>query len=124
VVDDALSALAAEGVKVMISELDIDLLPRRRGADISAIQKEGIDPYKNGLPPALQEKLAQRYAELFKIFLKHPGVVTRVTFWGVDDGHSWLNNWPVRGRTNYPLLFGRQLHPKPALRAVLDVLSG
>jgi endo-1,4-beta-xylanase len=124
VVDDALSALAAEGVKVMISELDIDLLPRRRGADISVIQKDGIDPYKNGLPPALQEKLAQRYAELFKIFLKHPDVITRVTFWGVDDGHSWLNNWPVRGRTNYPLLFDRQLQSKPALPAVLDVLSG
>lgn len=39
--------------------------------------------------------------------------VTRVTFWGVDDGQSWLNNWPVRGRTNYPLLFGRDCQPKP-----------
>jgi endo-1,4-beta-xylanase len=123
VVDDAISALAAEGVKVMISELDIDMLPRQRGADVAAIEKQGIDPYRNGLPPALQEKLAQRYAQLFKIFLKHPDVVKRVTFWGVDDGHSWLNNWPVRGRTNYPLLFDRALQPKPALRAVLDVLA-
>ena len=47
--------------------------------------------------------------------------VDRVTFWGVGDGDSWLNNWPMRGRTNYPLLFDRQDLPKPAFDAVMNV---
>ena len=41
-------------------------------------------------------------------------------FWGVADGDSWLNNWPMKGRTNYPLLFDRLGQPKPALEAVID----
>jgi len=56
---------------------------------------------------------------LFGVFLKHRGVIARVTFWGVTDGDSWLNNWPVKGRTNYPLLFDRAAQPKPAFDAVI-----
>ena len=48
-------------------------------------------------------------------------VIDRVTFWGVGDGDSWLNNWPMRGRTSYPLLFDRQDLPKPAFEAVMNV---
>jgi endo-1,4-beta-xylanase len=123
VVESAINAFAALGVKVMISEMDIDPLPRKQGADIAATERTGLDPYKSGFPPKQQELLAQRYAALFKIFVKHRGVVSRITIWGADDGHSWLNNWPVPGRTNFPLLFDRQLQPKPAFNAVLDVLA-
>ena len=52
-------------------------------------------------------------------YAKHCGLVTRVTFWGVTDKESWKNNWPVRGRTNYPLLFDRDAQPKPAFDAVI-----
>jgi endo-1,4-beta-xylanase len=51
--------------------------------------------------------------------VKHAPHIDRVTFWGVDDGDSWLNNWPVRGRSNYPLLFDRNGAPKPAFDAVV-----
>jgi endo-1,4-beta-xylanase len=68
----------------------------------------------------MQEKLAKRYAEIFGIYLKHRKSVTRVTFWGLDDGHSWLNGFPVRGRTNHALLFDRDLEPKPAFYAVIE----
>ena len=74
-----------------------------------------------GLPDSVQQALAKRYADFFKVFIKHRGVVDRVTFWGVGDGDSWLNNWPMRGRTNYPLLFDRQDLPKPAFDAVMNV---
>ncbi len=122
-VEDAIKAFADLGLKVMITEMDVDPLPRKQGggADISATEREGLDPYKNGLPDDVQRKLAARYRELFTIFMKYPQV-TRVTFWGTDDGHSWLNNWPVKGRTNHPLLFDRDLKPKPALEAVLSTL--
>src|SRR5437868_1751579 len=75
--------------------------------------------FAHGLPDSLQQALARRYAELFGSYLRHRGTVTRVTFWGVTDRDSWLNNWPVRGRTNYPLLFDRDGRPKPAFAAVI-----
>lgn len=37
----------------------------------------------------------------------------------VADGDSWLNNWPMKGRTNYPLLFDRFGKAKPAFDAVI-----
>jgi endo-1,4-beta-xylanase len=80
-----------------------------------------LDPYRSGLPEDVQRQLADRYAQLFEIFYRKRDRIDRVTFWGVDDGMSWKNDYPVPGRTNYPLLFDRQRRPKPALRAVLAV---
>lgn len=120
----AIAAYGAEGVKVMITELDVDVLPRRaRGADVAAREQSGANPYRDGLPPEAAEVQSRLYGRLFQVFLKHPGVVTRVTFWGLHDGASWLNFWPVAGRTNHPLLWDRALNPKPALGAVLDALA-
>jgi endo-1,4-beta-xylanase len=122
--DATLTAFATLGVKVAISELDINVLPpatRKQTADVtlSVEARAALDPYASGLPDAVQERLAKRYASLFAVFLKHRDVVTRVTFWGVTDGDSWLNNWPVKGRTNYPLLFDRNGQTKPAFDAVV-----
>jgi len=122
--DSTISAIAALGVKVMITELDIDVLPRvtpSQGADVSlnAAPAASLNPYTAGLPDSVQQALAKRYAELFAVYLKHRDAITRVTFWGVADGDSWLNGWPVRGRTSYPLLFDRAGRPKPAFWAVI-----
>ncbi len=114
--DKAISAYADEGVKVMITELDVDVLPRRgRGAD--------ADPYAKGLPADVAEAQARYYKRIFEVVLKHPKVVTRVTTWGTQDGASWLNGGFGGRRTNYPLLFDRDLKPKPAFKAVLDALA-
>jgi endo-1,4-beta-xylanase len=82
-----------------ITELDIDVLPafQHRGADITlnAELQAKLNPYANGLPDAMQQALARRYADLFTVYLRHRDVIDRVTFWGVADGDSWLNNWPV-----------------------------
>jgi endo-1,4-beta-xylanase len=122
--DRAIAAYAAEGVKVMITELDVDVLPRRaRGADVTSREKSGADPYQRGLPPEVAEAQARFYGRIFRVVRKHPGVVTRITFWGTHDGTSWLNFWPAGRRTNYPLLWDRDLKPKPALGAVLDALT-
>lgn len=124
--DATISAFAKLGLKVMISELDIDVLPRatrNQGADVNlnVAQNAQLNPYAQGLPDSVQQALAKRYADLFRVFLKHKGEVTRVTFWGVDNADSWLNNWPVRGRTSYPLLFDRNGNPTPAFDAVIQV---
>jgi endo-1,4-beta-xylanase len=122
--DSTIAALSRLGVKVNITELDVDVLPpavQSRTADV-AVRAEldsKTNPYAAGLPDSMQQALAARYAALFEVFLKHRGVIDRVTFWGVGDGDSWLNNWPVRGRTSYPLLFDAQDNPKPAFDAVI-----
>lgn len=127
--DATISAFAKLGVKVVISELDVDVLPRATGQDTSEIttnikQDAELNPYVSGLPDSVQEALAKRYAELFQVYLKHRDVVTRVTFWGVTDADSWRNDWPVKGRTSYPLLFDRKGLPKPAFDAVLRAATG
>jgi endo-1,4-beta-xylanase len=121
--EDTITDLAAAGVKVAITELDIDVLPSAWGqtADVSFHIQENpkLNPYVKGLPDAVQQALTKRYADLFAVYWKHRDVINRVTLWGVDDGNSWLNNWPVKGRTSYPLLFDRGGKPKPAFEAVL-----
>jgi len=127
-VDAAISAFAALGMKVAISELDVNVLPSVGDQTTAEVtlkvrQDAKLNPYVTGLPDSVQQELAKRYADLFRVYLKHRGVVTRVTFWGVTDGDSWLNNWPVQGRTNYPLLFDRNGDTKPAFSAVIHVAS-
>jgi endo-1,4-beta-xylanase len=126
--DDTIAQFAALGIKVAITELDIDVLPRaseHRGADIAQnfeLQAK-LNPFTKGLPEENQKALAQRYADLFKVFLKHHRSIDRVTFWGVTDGDSWLNDWPVRGRTSYPLLFDRDGKPKAAFVTLLKTVD-
>ena len=120
----AIEAFANLGVQVMVTELDIDVLPpavRSQGADVStrAELQAAQNPYTEGLPDDVQQALADRYAALFQVYVDHADDISRVTFWGVTDGHSWLNNWPVRGRTAYPLLFDREHRAKPAFEAVV-----
>jgi endo-1,4-beta-xylanase len=128
-IDATLGGLAAAGTKVMLTELDIDVLPRDPdmwGADLSkkAKIKEATNIYPNGLPAEQQRQLAQRYADIFRLVLKHRPAVSRVTFWGVTDATSWLHNFPIPGRVNYPLLWDREGKPKPAFDAVVEVLQG
>ncbi len=121
-IEESIIQYTALGLKVMITELDIEVLPRNfSGADVNQQNNGGVrdNLYPNGLPDSVQQKLASDYESLFALFLKHKDKITRVTFWGVDDGHTWLNNWPVRGRTNHPLLFDRQFKPKPAFHKLI-----
>jgi endo-1,4-beta-xylanase len=119
----------AEGVSVSFTELDISVLPNpweMVGAEVTQnfSKFEGdpkMNPYPNGLPDTVQEKLAKRYQDIFNLFVKHSDKINRVTFWGVMDKHSWLNDWPIKGRTNYPLLFDRDYQPKVAYERLLGV---
>ena len=133
-IEDAIDAYAACGVKVMITELDVDVLPLTKEGQITGqgmadkqFQLEEfkmfLDPYQKGLPDSMQKVLASRYAELFSIFYKKRDKISRVTLWGLHDGMSWKNDYPIPGRTNYPSLWDRQRKPKPALYSVLNVPS-
>ena len=89
--------------------------------NMKATYSAKMNPYETGLPDSMQAKLTKGYEDLFKLFLKHKDKISRVTFWGVNDGQSWLNGWPIAGRTNYPLLFDRNFKPKPAFDAVISL---
>ncbi|MDU0354741.1 endo-1,4-beta-xylanase [Paraglaciecola aquimarina] len=126
-IDANLTALAATGLKLHITELDVDYLGRENlwGANVDLdkiVANAENNPYPDGNFPASADKaLGDRYAEIFTVFLKHHENIDRVTFWGVTDADSWLNSWPVAGRTNYPLLFNRDASPKNALEQVISV---
>ena len=131
-IEAAVDAYAALGVKVMITELDVDVLPLTREGQVTGTImsdpqfqleefKTYLDPYRGGLPEEVERQVTARWAELFRIFYGRRSKIDRVTVWGVHDGMSWKNNYPVPGRINYPLLFRRDRQPKPALDAVLAV---
>lgn len=125
-IEQSIKEFSALGVEVAFTEIDLSVLPnpwgRTNSADVSrtAQYKAQMNPYTEGLPDSMQQTLAIAYAKLFNLFLKYKDQISRVTFWGVTDGHSWLNDFPVPGRTNYPLLFDRQYNPKPAFYEVIE----
>ncbi|WP_278381845.1 endo-1,4-beta-xylanase [Pseudoalteromonas distincta] len=131
-IEQAIDAYAALGIKVMITELDIDVLPLTKegqitGTDMMKPQfqleefETYLDPYKNGLPSDLEAQLNARYKALFELFYAKRDKIDRVTFWGLHDGMSWKNDYPIPNRTNYPLLWNRNLTPKPIIKTISDV---
>lgn len=131
-IEEAIDAYSSLGIKVMITELDVDVLPLTKegqiiGNTMSHEQfqleefKDFLDPYQKGLPDAQQKELTNRYTELFKIFYNKRDKIARVTLWGLHDGMSWKNDYPIPNRTNYPLLYSRDKKPKPAFEAVLNI---
>lgn len=126
--ENSLLAFSALGVKVMITEMEISVLPapkQTRGAEVSTrfTYNKQLDPYAKGLPKDKELLLGQRYKDFFALFLKHRDKIDRVTVWGVTDGDSWKNNWPVPGRTDYPLLFDRNYRPKSFVADIIDIAT-
>lgn len=125
-IEQTILDFSALGVKVAITELDISVLPSPWdvvGADVNQKSEanEKMNPYPKGLPEDIKIQLAARYEAIFKLFIKHQDKISRVTLWGVNDGQSWLNDWPIKGRTNYPLLFDREFKPKEAYNSVMKL---
>jgi endo-1,4-beta-xylanase len=122
----AIDAYTSAGVKIAVTELDISALPSRRpdiGANIADTEayRQEMNPYTEGLPEAVSKAWNERMGDFFRLFLEYPGKVSRVTMWGVTDGDSWKNGFPMRNRTDYPLLFDRQYQPKPVVRQIVTM---
>lgn len=128
-IEKSIIAFEDLGVKVMFTELDISVLPNPWevvGAGVEQnfdqfIGDPKMNPYPEILPDYMLQKQAKRYEDIFKLFLKHEDKISRVTFWGVTDKTSWLNDWPIKGLTNYPLLFDRSYQSKEAYQSILDL---
>jgi endo-1,4-beta-xylanase len=126
-IDKAIGEFSKLGLKVNITELDIDALGRKyKGADINGGPRLVRTTRPTSRPvvnlPALLAREADQYAKLFTIFHKHRDAIEYVTIWGADDGRSWLNHFGGE-RTNYPVFFDRALQPKPAFFSVIGVVA-
>ena len=116
----------ATGVKVMITELDMSALPNPRqnvGANIADVEayRQEVNPYTESLPDSVVTAWTQRFEDYFMLFLNNKEKITRVTMWGVSDGDSWKNNFPMYGRTDYPLLFDREYNAKPIVGRIIEI---
>lgn len=126
VIEESIQEYAKLGMKVAFTELDLSVLPNpwdMQGADVNQNFEGGKDmnPYPDQLPDSVGAVLADKYEQLFNLFLKYRDDVSRVTLWGVSDRMTWLNNFPIRGRTNYPLLFDRNNQPKEAFNRLINI---
>jgi len=127
-IEKTIVELAETGVDVMITELDITVIPNPY--ELAGIAREEFkkfegdkewDPYQAGIPSDIQEKLTNRYRDIFELFVKHKNKISRVTFWGINDKYTWRNENPINNRTDYPLLFDREYNEKPAYDALIDL---
>ena len=124
-IEATLVAVRELGVKVVVSELDIDVIPRSKWWAEGGKYRDELakfNPYTNGCPAEILQRQAEQYGQLFRLFRKYSDVVARISLWDLHDGQSWLNNFPWT-RVNYPLLFDREGKPKPAFDAVIEALA-
>jgi endo-1,4-beta-xylanase len=108
-------AFVDAGLKLKVSELDLTVYNDYPPPDYAFEPAEEV-----AFSGALDTQLATRYAELFGLFREFAPHLTSVTFWGINDDRSWLNNEPVANRENYPLLWNASFEPKAAFEAVRD----
>jgi len=126
--EKSIIAFAALGTKVMITEMDITVIPfpsTKVTADVALRYKYDpkMNPYPTGLPDSMAIALHDRYASFFRLFLKHKDHISRVTVWGLTDNQTWRNDWPIKGRSDYPLLFDRNYRAKPIVETIIEAAN-
>ena len=125
----SMDQIAATGVKIMMTELDMNVLPNPKnfggaGVEQSYKYNKEYNPYADGLPADVSKKIDQRWMDFFNIYYRHRSQISRITLWGLSDGDSWLNDWPIPGRTNFGLLFDRQYKPKKPVADIIKLFEG
>ena len=114
-ISDGIDRFAAKEIKpgkkiiIQVCELDFSVFSNKEGEGDALL----ID---GSLLAKRLSDLADNYLDFFNMFEQKykEGKLDMVLIWGIDDGHSWLNDHPKSGRTDYPLLFNRSYSPKEA----------
>jgi endo-1,4-beta-xylanase len=111
---NTIQKFASLGLKVQITELDISIYPWEK-------ERRALHPGEKGeYTPELEQKQIAKYKEVFEVLRQFKGTVTGVTFWNISDQYTWLDEYPVRGRKNFPLLFDTNLQPKKVYYEVIN----
>lgn len=121
--EKSIQAFIEAGVDVQFTEVDMGALPTiTRHAEVSDNfeYEEELNPYPEALPDSIAQLWNERMTHFLSIVDKYKSHVRRVTAWGVTDANSWKNDWPIKGRTDYPLWFDREGNMKPFLQERLD----
>ncbi|MDR2840125.1 MAG: endo-1,4-beta-xylanase [Paludibacter sp.] len=115
------------GCKISITEMDLSVLPvynprvLNTATALSPDYWQSLNPFSEGLPDKIAKMQAQKYKDLFALFIKHADKIDRVTLWGITDDTSAKNDFPVIGRTDYPLLFDRNYKAKPVVKDLIEM---
>ncbi len=109
----AIDKFVAAGYKLKISELDVTVYSDYGTGSFVASPEVPFTA-------ALDTAQGQRFAQLFSVYRKNKAAITSVTFWGVSDDHTWLDDEPVPGRNDYPLLYNDAHQPKAARAAIMN----
>ena len=110
----AIQRFASLGLKIQFTELDLSVYPWE-------LKRRDKKPKEDDrFTPELEQKQLEKYKMAFKVFREFKSVITNVTFWNISDRSTWLDEYPVRGRKNYPLLFDTNLQPKKAYWEVIN----
>jgi endo-1,4-beta-xylanase len=94
------------GLKVQITELDVSVYKWEKFDRDRKPGEEGV------FTPELEQKQIEKYKMALKVFREYKNMISGITFWNLSDKHTWLDNYPVQGRKNFPLLFDANLKPK------------
>ena len=105
--DKTLHDFSKLGLEMHITELDISVYPKEHDA-----RERKPEDYNTAFTAEKEKKQMEVYKMCFELFRKYKGVISGVTFWNISDRHSWLDDFPVMGRKDYPLLFDKDLKPK------------
>lgn len=126
--DYSIKAIASLGVKTFFSELDLSVLPNPygfSGANVSdrfAYRPE-VDPYKDGVPADKQAEIDQFWVDFYKMLITHKEDIIRLNYWCVNDGNSWKNDFPIRGRHDYATLVDRNNQMKPVVQRIIELVQ-
>ena len=104
---------ASLNLKIQVTEMDVSVFKWEKEQRSKLSNEEVFTPER-------EQQQAEKYNMLFKVFRKYKQNITGITFWNISDRSTWLDNYPVRGRKNYPLLFDVQLQPKKAFLEVVN----
>ncbi len=113
--DSALIRYSELGLPLHVTELDISVYKKEHGRRERVPEDDHTE-----FTPEMEQKQIEAYALCFALFRKHKDAIESVTFWNISDRRSWLDNFPVRNRKDYPLLFDKELEPKKAYREVVN----
>jgi len=114
-IEDSINLFASLGLDNQITELDVSLYgwPPRPAY-----------PTYEEIPDSEFERQAVRYNALFELYEKLDNKISNVTFWGIADNHTWLNDRAEQYNDGIgkdaPFVFDPDYNVKPAYDAIMD----